>query len=651
MKAVPASAREQDAAGIPAEPAVFSGGTKVSPESVRAQLEKVLAGSGFSGSERLSRFLRFIVEQALEGNQLKETLLGIEVFGRKPSYDPRLDGVVRVEAVKLRTRLKEYYETEGALDPVRIDLPKGGYVPCFELLNSPPPHAPAPASRGWWTDWRVIVPPLAILILVAGYLFSRGPQQRSASPEPASSIAVLPFANLSSEKENEYFSDGLTDDLINALTKVQGLRVVARSSAFQFKDKNPDIRAVGRQLNVATVLEGSVQRSGGRLRITAQLSSVADGYHLWSETYDRQLQDVFAVQDEISRSIVRALEVRVAADPGARHAAQPPDLDAYNLYLRGRFELNKWRPEAVHGAIGYFERAIAKDAGYAPAYAGLADCYTWLGVFGWSPAQQAMPRAREASGRALRLDETLSAAHISLAYVKALYDWDWPGAEHEFQRALELNPGDPEAHFAYSVTYLTPLGRLDDALAEINRALSLDPLSPHKIAAAGMVYSDRREYGKAIDKFNTAIAVDPAFYHAYEQLRGVGIVTGRRDLAASVVQNMHAVFPGVDDISLRAYDAAHSGKQSEARALVENWILECDRKQRPGKACGIAQLYAEIGEKDLAFKWLDTAYQEHHPLLPYIKVMPYYDNLRSDPRFNVLVQRLGLAIGTPTAPK
>lgn len=290
IKTVPASAREPYGT-IAASP---NGAAKPSPESVRAQLDKILASHAFAGAERPGRFLRFIVEQALIGNQLKETLVGVEVFGRKPGYDPRFDGVVRVEAVKLRSRLKEYCETEGDADPVRIDLPKGGYLPCFEALPSQPVEpiekgAAPPPRRVWWTDWRLIAPPLALAVLIAGYLLARRSHPRPVTPD-SSSIAVLPFVNLSSNKENEYFSDGLTDDLINALTKVRGLRVVARGSAFQFKGKNPDIRAVGRQLNVAAVLEGSVQRSGNRLRITAQLSSVADGYHVWSESYDRRLE-------------------------------------------------------------------------------------------------------------------------------------------------------------------------------------------------------------------------------------------------------------------------------------------------------------------------------------------------------------------------
>jgi TolB-like protein/tetratricopeptide (TPR) repeat protein len=645
---VPASAGEQDRTIA----ASHTSAAKPSPESVRTQLDRILGSSGFAGSERLSRFLRFVVEQALEGNQAKETLLGVEVFGRKPAYDPRLDGVVRVEAVKLRSRLKEYYESEGACDPVRIDLPKGGYLPCFEALQIPPqaPETPqagmpesTPPRREWFINGHIIPAALALAILIAGFVLVRRSHPRPAPPN-SSSIAVLPFVNLSSDKENEYFSDGLTDDLIDALTKVRGLRVVARGSAFQFKGKNPDVRAVGHQLNVATVLEGSVQRSGDRLRITAQLSTVADGYHVWSETYDRRLADVFAVQDEISRAIVQSLAVRVAGDPGRSLVApSTADLEAYNLYLQGRFHLNKWRPEGARKGIAYFEQAIAKDRGYAPAYAGLADSYTWLAVFGWSPAREVMPQARDAARQALQLDETLAAAHVSLGYVKALYDWDWPGAEKEFQRALELSPGDADVHFAYSITYLTPLGRLDEALAEIQRALALDPLSTYKITCAGMVYTDRREYDLAVAQFKKAIELDPAFYYAYDELRNAETAAGSPAAVDAVTGQMRAAFTDVDDTTARARQAARQGKPAEARALVEQWIAKCARTQRPGKSCYAAQAYASIGEKDLAFQWLDKAREERNPLLAYAKLMPNYDSLRADARFNTLLKSLGLS--------
>jgi len=608
-------------------------------------VETILGSRAFSGADRPGRFLRYIVEQALAGNPLKETLVGVDVFGRKPGYDPRLDAVVRVEAVKLRARLKEYYDSQGAGDAIRIDLPRGGYLPVFESTAAAAEGAvrvaPAEFVRGWRIDWRVAAP-LVVLVLSIAYFAIRKPHAKPAAPD-SSSMAVLPFVNLSSDKENEYFSDGLTDDLINALTKVQGLRVVARGSAFQFKGKNPDIRAVGRQLDVAAVLEGSVQRSGDRLRITAQLSTVADGYHVWSETYDRRLADVFAVQDEISHAIVSALAPRVASIPGRAAHASTQDPEAYNLYLEGRFHLNKWRPEAARKGIEYFSQAIREDPGYAPAYTGLADCHTWLGVFGWEEARVAMPEAREAADKALRLDESLASAHVSLGYVKALYDWDWAGAEREFKRAIELSPGDADVHFAYSLAYLNPVGREDEALAEIQRALVLDPLSPYKITSAGMIYGDLGRYDRAVAEYRKAIELDPTFYHAYEEWRALETSRGRLDAEAAINRSMRTMFPEVDDISARARAAVLQGRKAEAMVLVEEFIEQCARSKRFGKSCYTAQLYASLGEKDRAFAWLEKAYQERNPMLPYANVMPYYGNLRTDPRFSALMRRMGIA--------
>lgn len=348
------------------------------------------------------------------------------------------------------------------------------------------------------------------------------------------------------------------------------------------------------------------------------------------------------MQDEISRAIAAALEVRVSGNPRRLVQSSTQDMEAYNLYLEGRFHLNKWRPEGARDGIEYFKQAIAKDPRYAPAYTGMADCYTWLGVFGWSAAREAMPQARQAANRALQLDETLAAAHVSLGYVKALYDWDWPGAEHEFKRALELSPGDADAHFAYSVAYLTPLERLDEALAEIQRALALDPLSPYVITAAGMVYSDRRENDQAVVEYRKPIELDPRFFHAYDEWRALEIARGRPAAVDAVTEAMRKAFPNVDETSVWARRAAQQGRQAEARAMVENWIAQCARNQRPGKSSYAAEIYAGIGEKDLAFLWLGKAYEERNPLLSYAKVMPYYDPLRSDARFGALLAKLGL---------
>ena len=311
---------------------------QASAERVHQELEKLLSSRGFARNERMAMFLRFVVEQQLDGKatQLKETVIGAEVFGRKPDYDPKLDPIVRTEAARLRTRLAEYYAGEGAADPVVIELPKGGYAPVIRSQDQPMARRGA-LWRALWSRPRrkvaVAAGALALAVVVALWLA----RPRRERPAFAISVAVLPFVNLSSDPANEYFSDGLTEELINALTKVDGLRVPARTSAFVFKGKQQDIREIGLKLDVRMVLEGSVRKEGDRLRITAQLNNVADGYHLWSETYDRELKDVFAIQDEISRAIVNQLRLKLPAPRKKWPPTESPE--AYTSYVRGRSAL------------------------------------------------------------------------------------------------------------------------------------------------------------------------------------------------------------------------------------------------------------------------------------------------------------------------
>jgi TolB-like protein len=385
---------------------------QLSAESVRTQLRKILSSSAFARSERLARFLNFTVEQTLEGrgDHLKEFVIGVEVFDKTEKYDPRMDPIVRVEARRLREKLRKYYETEGREDPLYIDFPTGTYAPLIQTRDAMP---------------------------VSG-----------AGATPCeNAIAVLPFVNLSSEQENEYFSDGLTEELINALTKVDGLRVIAWSSAFQLKGKVRDIRRVADQLRVRAVLEGSVRRTLDRLRITAQLVDTRDGHYLWSETYERALKDVFAVQDEISSAIVGALRIKLTGPAGRSLITHyTENLHAYHLYLKGRFHWNKRTEEDFYKALGFFEQAIQIDPNYAPAYAGMADAYIMLGEHGAAPALSIMRKAKTAASRALEIDPRLAEAHVSLGSVAGLYEWKWPEAEHHFRRALELNPSYPTAH-------------------------------------------------------------------------------------------------------------------------------------------------------------------------------------------------------------
>lgn len=481
---------------------------------MQAELEKILASRTFASSEQLRSFLRFTVEKTLDGSghQIKEYVVGLEVFNRGESFDPRTDSIVRAQAKNLRSRLERYYASEGSDDGILIEYPKGSYTPIFRRREASVPLSPARQLVPRKTLW-LIAAGVALGVLASSW-FLAGRRPRPASEGP--SIAVLPFVDMSADKDQDYFCDGITEELINALAQVQGLRVVARTSAFEFKGKGRDIRRIGEQLNVGTVLEGSVRKAGDRLRVTAQLNNVADGYHLWSETYDRELKDVFAIQEEIAQAIVKRL--KLAGDQKQpRIRSYSEDLDAYDQYLRGRQQLNTMAAEGVKLALDRFQQTLVRAPAYAPAYAATAEAYYWLAMRSGMPPKDAYPKAREAAQKALALDDGLAEAHSSLAAVLYSYDWDWKGAEREFRRALALSPNQAAIHFIYG-RYLTSMARLDEALHEMRRAEDLDPLSLPVKNHAGTVLLLRQEYDQSIELYRQMISLDPGFYMAYSEM-------------------------------------------------------------------------------------------------------------------------------------
>ena len=418
-------------------------------EAARRQLERVLASAGFSRNERLAGFLRFVVEQHLEGrdDEIKESVIALEVFGRGPNHDPKQDSIVRTEAGRLRARLGEYYVGEGKDDVLVIELPKGGYVPVFRqaavepattssgpAVNSPQSglrgrlekyysgemETRKPVARKNWHTAAAWIGLLAVAALSGLTVFQSA--RKSSIPRPEKSIAVLPFLDLSPTKDQEYFCDGMTEELISELAKSAGLRVVARTSVFAFKGKPLDVRQVGKLLNVATVLEGSIRKDGDHLRITAQLIGVSDGYHLWAESYDRDLKDVFAVQKELSSSIAGALQVSLGGLPPP--VRDTSSLEAYNLYLLGRYHWSKRSEPELDASVLDFEAAVRLDPAYARAYAGLADAYLQLGRWAFRDPRETMPRARHYALKALELSESLAEAHTSLGAIHLFYDWD-----------------------------------------------------------------------------------------------------------------------------------------------------------------------------------------------------------------------------------
>ena len=457
-----------------------------------------------------------------------------------------------------------------------------------------------------------------------------------AASVDGASIAVLPFENQSAEPENEYFSDGITEDITNLLAQLKGLRVAARTSSFAFKGKAQDVGEVGAKLKVETVLEGSVRKAGTQLRVTAQLINVADGYHIWSEQYDREMDDVFTIQDEIARTIAHRLEV--ALSPGTHEPlVRPPtgNLEAYQLYLKGRHLWNRRTKEGLERAVEYFERAIKHDPEYALAYSGLADAYLLLGAYLHMPQVEANERAKAAAEKALALDETLAEAHTSLGQARRR-ECDWQGEEREYLRALELNPSYATARQWYA-GLLALLGRLDEALREIRHAEELDPLSHAISVTAGMILTQSRDYDAAIEQLQRTLELEPDFFSAYAWL---AIAYAHQDKfresqqAAERLRELRPDHPAAHLILALTF--ARSGQREKAGDILEQL------KEQGAEAGAIGVIHAGLGQLDEAFEWLHRAAKERSWILSDLKVSPWFDPVRSDPRYQDLLRQLNL---------
>jgi eukaryotic-like serine/threonine-protein kinase len=457
----------------------------------------------------------------------------------------------------------------------------------------------------------------------------------------ARAIGVLPFINATADAENEYFSDGMTEELITALTKVEGLEVASRTSAFALKGAREDVRALGARLGVSVVLEGSVRRAGTRLRITARLTDVRDGRTLWAERYDRELADVFALQDEIARTIVDTLRATLLHDLGepvpVRYTA---NLKAYQLYLRGRYAWNQRTRGSLAEGIRFFEAAIAEDAGYALAYTGLADSYALQLDYRDIPVREGLERARAEAERALALDESLAEAHTSLAWVTFVYDWDWPRAGRHFARALELNPRYPVAR-QWHAWFQIAMGRIELALAEARRAVALDPASVSIRRTMGWLLYYARQPEQALEQLRRALAMDPTAEETHRLLGLAYLQLGRWDEAAGAFREAIGVSAGsaLAEAGLGAVAAAR-GRTAEARAILLE--LEQRRRERYVSPVALVTLHAALGDADGAFAWLERAYEERRGWLAYLDVEPVFDTLRRDARFRGLRERMRL---------
>lgn len=459
--------------------------------------------------------------------------------------------------------------------------------------------------------------------------------------KPLPSIAVLPFVNMSADPEQEYFCDGMAEELINTLTKIENLRVPARTSAFAFKGEKIDMREIGRKLNVATVLEGSVRKAGNRLRITAQLINVADGYHLWSERFDREMDDIFAIQDEISMAIVSNLKVRLLRDEEdklvKRHTEDP---EAYSLYLKGLYFSFKASPEGIEKALQYFREAIDKDPNFALAYTGVAGAFSSLAIFSLLPTKEILPKVKAALDKALELDDTLAEAHATAASMAFWFEWDWKAAENHFKRALALNPGMASCRALYA-WYQLAMGRFDEAISEIKKAQELDPLMPLFYAQGTGIHLTVRKLDEAMDQFYKAIELDPNFGLAYFHGGRVYFLKGMMEEAISAFKKMLGLtpYPGWAECYLGMIYHLQ-GKKEKAENLLEE-VIELKKKTYVSSVC-IAILCHELGKLELAYEFYEKAIEERDILMPFIKVHPEHEKHRSDPQFKSLLKKMSL---------
>ncbi len=556
------------------------------------------------------------------------------IFTREPVAPALLNLEVPGELARIIAKAMEKdrgLRYQGASD-VRADLQR---LQRDTTAGGKTAAAPGPRSRrAFWLGLGTLG---LVLAVGAGAWLGRRPEAGFGDPGAAgtSSIAILPFADMSPGKDQEYLADGLSEELLNRLSKIPKLRVTARTSAFQFKGKNEDPKVIGRKLNVATLLEGSVRKAGNHVRITAQLVKVADGFRLWSETYERELTDIFAVQDDIARSVSAALEVELLGKDLRPLPSRGGNVEVYNLYLQGNFFQQRRTKQDMEMSIAYFERALKLDAGYAPAWLGLAGTRTRQADSVFIPVDEGYRLARRDVEKALALDPSLADAHAILGWIRRTYDWDWPGAHAAFKRALELEPGNATV-VRGAAMMASPLGRFEEALALDRRSVELDPLSVRTHVNSALHSLALRRLDEAEAALRRARDLGPDFPTLH-------LVTGRIFLARSMpeaalreMEQEKDPFWRLQGMAL-AYHALGRRKEADA-ALAEL------REKHEADTFQIAEVYAFRGEVDEAFEWLERAYAQRDGGLADIKGDELLESLESDPRYKALLEKLRLPL-------
>jgi len=499
-------------------------------------------------------------------------------------------------------------------------------------------HSAGRSRKRTWIYVVIIAGAISIgLFFLGRYTNSK---QNAGAELPGKSIAVLPFDNLSRDPDNAYFAEGVQDEILTRLAKVADLKVISRTSTQKYKSAPDNLRDIAKQLGVSNILEGSVQKAADQVRVTVQLINATNDAHLWAETYDRKLTDIFTVESEIAKTIADTLRAKLTGSEERMMSKKPTaNPEAYEFYLKGRFFWNKRTGVDLRKAIDYFNQAVAKDPSYALAYAGLADAYVLLSGFGAASPKDSLPQAKAAAEKALELDSTLGEAHASLAQALLAYDFDFAGANREFQHAIELNPNYATAHHWYGESVLAPLSQFEDAIAQLKRALQLDPLSMIINADVGTVLTNARRYDEAIEQLRKTLEMDPSFYYAHYNLGEALEMKGLTENAIAEYQRAIALNDDPVPQALLGHLYAKIGKKNEARQILQQ--LHESSKQHYVSPYLFAMIHIGLGEKDRAIDFLEKTYEDRDGYsIAFIKVDPFLDPLHGDPRFEALVQKV-----------
>ncbi|MFN7934013.1 MAG: tetratricopeptide repeat protein [Bryobacteraceae bacterium] len=611
--------------------------SKIPPEEVAVQIGRLAKSAGLNKADSLQRLLRYTVEQTLQGRgaELKESAIAMDVFGRGAAFDPRIDPIVRVQAKKLRDRIEAYYAGPGIQDSVRIEYKKGSYSPEIRFAGGASPERLRRRRTG-----QLLVAGFALCLAAGLFWYAT---RRPKTPVEASlnrSVVVLPFVSLSESEADKYLSDGLTDELITLLTSVQDLKVVGRTSAFHYQGAKKDVHQIGRELNVQTVLEGSVRKDGNQIRVQARLIDVATGYNTWSASYDRTFQSILDVQEDLSRTIVAAVREKLGGTNRPRPQPSTSSEDAYYAFLRGKYFLIHPSADNFPKGIAALEASVKADPKFAAAYASLSETYALSANFAPGLFPDAYHRAEVAAGRALSLDPNCAEAHAALGYIR-FTEANWKKTEYHLREAVRLNPGLTYGHQWLGSAFLLPHGRLTEALAELKLALATDPASPTIQQDMARIQWFMGDLDSAEKSFRAAIELEPRFARPY---RDLGVLLGQQGrFSDAIAMSLRSV-----ELSRRhplhladlgwVYGVA--GRRVEAMAVIRELTERIDKKTiSPGN---LVKPWIGLGDSvKAADAYLQTAANDIFPN-HYVYLDKRYERFRQDPRIMAHTRAIGM---------